>query len=558
MAAYKDAVARLAVAYPRAKDMVYRYGTAGFREPAEVLDSVFLRVGMLSWVRALSTRASVGLMVTASHNPHRDNGVKLVDPDGGMLSQNWETFATDLCNAQEGDVVEVLEQICKDAGVDLDQKLPENVQVYIGWDTRRHSQRLADIAAQGVEAIGGRLERIGVVTTPILHHCVRSSNLPEEVELATVEGYNVKLGRAYASLVEGCERPSKLIVDTAFGVGGPCFAKLNDSLGDLKLDVEARNVPTGAEDKLEEEASKLNNGVGAEHVQKKLQFPENVPKLPEERGSRCCSFDGDADRIVYYRASDSDALNLFDGDKIACLYTFFIQKQMSVLPESLTEYVKVGCIQTAYANGASSKYIKETLNVEAPLTKTGVKHLHHKAVEYDVGVYFEANGHGTVLFNPTFIRQLSDALPDLSGEKEIAAVKTLLALEQLINQATGDAMADLLAVEAILAVEKMTLDDWDEFYTDLPSRQLKCTVSDRTAIKTNDDESRVLEPESLQDAIDSLVSQYSSGRAFARPSGTEDAVRVYAEASTSEEADELAKKVLQAVYDHAGGVGDRP
>lgn len=28
--------------------------------------------------------------------------------------------------------------------------------------------------------------------------------------------------------------------------------------------------------------------------------------------------------------------------------------------------------------------------------KTGVKHLHHKAQEFDVGVYFEANGHGTV------------------------------------------------------------------------------------------------------------------------------------------------------------------
>lgn len=29
---------------------------------------------------------------------------------------------------------------------------------------------------------------------------------------------------------------------------------------------------------------------------------------------------------------------------------------------------------------------------------TGVKHLHHKAKDYDVGVYFEANGHGTLLF----------------------------------------------------------------------------------------------------------------------------------------------------------------
>ena len=31
---------------------------------------------------------------------------------------------------------------------------------------------------------------------------------------------------------------------------------------------------------------------------------------------------------------------------------------------------------------------------------TGVKHLHHKALEFDIGVYFEANGHGTVIFSP--------------------------------------------------------------------------------------------------------------------------------------------------------------
>ncbi|GMT09783.1 hypothetical protein PFISCL1PPCAC_1080, partial [Pristionchus fissidentatus] len=31
---------------------------------------------------------------------------------------------------------------------------------------------------------------------------------------------------------------------------------------------------------------------------------------------------------------------------------------------------------------------------------TGVKHLHHEAFKYDVGVYFEANRHGAV-FSPT-------------------------------------------------------------------------------------------------------------------------------------------------------------
>lgn len=30
-----------------------------------------------------------------------------------------------------------------------------------------------------------------------------------------------------------------------------------------------------------------------------------------------------------------------------------------------------------------------------------MKYLHHKASDYDVGVYFEANGHGTLLFKDT-------------------------------------------------------------------------------------------------------------------------------------------------------------
>lgn len=36
---------------------------------------------------------AVGLMVTASHNAEPDNGIKMVDPNGGMLSQDWEGYA---------------------------------------------------------------------------------------------------------------------------------------------------------------------------------------------------------------------------------------------------------------------------------------------------------------------------------------------------------------------------------------------------------------------------------------------------------------------------------
>jgi phosphomannomutase len=44
--------------------------------------------------------AAIGLMVTASHNPEQDNGVKLIDLFGEMLQQSWEKFATRLANAR--------------------------------------------------------------------------------------------------------------------------------------------------------------------------------------------------------------------------------------------------------------------------------------------------------------------------------------------------------------------------------------------------------------------------------------------------------------------------
>lgn len=37
-----------------------------------------------------------------------------------------------------------------------------------------------------------------------------------------------------------------------------------------------------------------------------------------------------------------------------------------------------------------------TQKVPVACVPTGVKYLHHKAQEFDIGVYFEANGHGTV------------------------------------------------------------------------------------------------------------------------------------------------------------------
>lgn len=41
-----------------------------------------------------------------------------------------------------------------------------------------------------------------------------------------------------------------------------------------------------------------------------------------------------------------------------------------------------------------------------------MKYLHHRATQFDIGVYFEANGHGTVLFSGDAQKKLSAAAKD--------------------------------------------------------------------------------------------------------------------------------------------------
>ena len=107
---------------------------------------------------------------------------------------------------------------------------------------------------------------------------------------------------------------------------------------------------------------------------------------------------------------------------------------------------------------------------EISCVATGVKHLHHRALHYDVGAYFEANGHGTVIFSAAALDAIQGAA---SAPDAPLAAKQLWALTRLINPAVGDALSDLLAVLAVLGAEGMDLEAWTRCYADLPSRMTK-------------------------------------------------------------------------------------
>ena len=460
-------------------------------------------MGILATLLSMSHLGkTVGIMITASHNPEKDNGMKLVEPNGEMLQASWESTANLLANSDSlnSTILEIINEKAINTSI--------KARVALGYDTRSSSTRLAACCLDGLAM--ATVFNFKLVTTPQLHYFVFKLNDSSVSDDSVNEQmYFDQLASAYTVLNKAS---TEITVDCANGVGAMKMKKLASM-----LNIKFNLVNTGD--------GELNKGCGADYVKIQQQAPANC--VPVE-GMKYASLDGDADRIVYFYFNQGK-FKLLDGDKIALLFVEYLKE---IAPNA-----NIGVVQTAYANGNSTAELKKLAKVV--ITQTGVKHLHHAALAFDIGVYFEANGHGTVVFDPNYLK---------------TANEKVLAFSRLINPLVGDAIADLLAVETVLHHFNLSAKDWDAKYFDLPNKQVKVVVKDRSMFKCTNADQQLLEPVFMQPLIDNEVAKYKFGRCFVRPSGTEDIVRVYAEAETVEETNKLAKSVAMLVYEKCDGL----
>ena len=147
------------------------------------------------------------------------------------------------------------------------------------------------------------------------------------------------------------------MIDCANGVGAHAANRLIGYLGD--------SFPLVLENTSTSKRGTLNEQCGADYVKTMQRLP---PSLADrlKAGQRACSLDGDADRLMYYYLDDHSHFHMLDGDKIATLVAVFIVDLVKLA--NLDSKISVGVVQTAYANGASTKYLAEVSLLSFTLT----------------------------------------------------------------------------------------------------------------------------------------------------------------------------------------------
>ena len=275
------------------------YGTAGFRARAETLESTFYRMGMLAVLRSRSRGGrAVGLMVTASHNAEPDNGIKLIDTDGGMLHQSGR--ACDAARGRRaGELPAVLAAVAAETAT---------AEAWAAWlSSAAHAAALGGPrrhCARGRRGGGRHRRRLrrphDAAAPPPRAHAQRRGGR----RAARRPGGRRGVGVGGRLLRDGREALCRSSAPPAPAPPPPRASRC----GSTRRAASARRRSTrwsrrsaGLELTLANKVGDgpLNDGCGAEWVQKGRTPPRAESAAALGNCARACSLDGDADRIVF-------------------------------------------------------------------------------------------------------------------------------------------------------------------------------------------------------------------------------------------------------------------
>lgn len=537
----------------------YTYGTSGFRYDGELMKPVSLRVGIfMDYVSKFYYPDALGVVISASHNQKSDNGLKLINPEGEMLDEKFESCMDVFVNTED---LELGYQVLK-TSVDklFGEKQPaEQGLIFIARDTRQSGPEIYTLMTSYGTS---QYVDFGELSTPVLYFLVAHYNEHKEkydkvptAEMASVyfdaiaKGFNYNMDRYFK------QKKFNIVIDCANGVGAKMIEKFRDS------QLFSRYNPTLI---YNQDFENLNVDCGADWVHKYTRATSAFLQLPEQDGldNVCFVLDGDADRSVFYKriSSDSESIKVGDGSRICVLFARVLahfrtellshQDQFDANVIDQISKSSVGVVYTAYSNSAYVDYVRDVLKLGATIARTGVKFVHAKAKEYDIGIYFEANGHGTIIYKHSVVELLEKAIASAKSEQAKLIAQDFKNYLVAQNDINGDAISNVLLI--LSSFEILNIDPEETFtcYTDNYSNTSKVPLKDRTLMKSSDDERMLAQPADIQPQIDQILKEYPGYIGFARPSGTEDCCRVYVEGPDQVKIAELESKLHHVVSSH--------
>jgi len=491
------------------------YGTAGYRLKEPDLNNVICRASLIAYIRSATFAGKfIGLYITASHNPIDYNGVKFIDFNGNMLDTCWENASDELVNADDNDLNTIINKVFRQNSNYSNMNDSIRGNVIIGRDTRESGVKLNDNIKEVLSGYRCNTFDYGVVSCPEMHYLIRKCN--EKNTMVEKSEYINHLYGKFSELRKMTGIDCGFGVDTANGVGKLKIEEIHRK--DPEFTFEVLNNP---------ERNILNKECGADFI----KTTNTIPELKDTEYKLRGSFDGDVDRLILF---DSGS-RIFDGDAQSVFFAELIKRQLEA--EKLT--ANMGVVLSHYSNMGAVDYLKN-LGFTVVLAQTGVKNFVREARKYDIGIYFEPNGHGSVTFSKRFF----DKVEEIKGDS------ILKVLSEMFDPCVGDALANLLIFKGTLTgVEDL------KKYKENYSRLMTVKIKDKNSLKV-DQNNVVIHPD-IQKKIDEQTLLYK-GRAFIRPSGTEDLVRVFAECPIESHCDKLILAVAQIVYDNCDGIGPHP
>ncbi|WP_035190268.1 phosphoglucosamine mutase [Ligilactobacillus equi] len=405
-------------------------------------------------------------------------------------------------------------------------------RVLLARDTRISGQMLAQALTAGLLSVGIEVFDLGVMTTPGVAYLVRTEDMDAGAMISAShnpaqdngikffgnDGYKLsdeKEAEIEALLdaeVDDLPRPSAQGLGTisSYNEGVMKYLRflqntIPDDLSGLNVAIDGANGATSAlvaqlyanvnaeftTMATHPDGININDGVGSTH-------PEALAKFVVEQGADVgVAYDGDGDRFI----AVDELGNIVDGDKIMYICGKYLAEQGRLKQDTI--------VTTVMSNIGLYKAMADH-DLNSVKTKVGDRYVVEEMRKSGYNLGGEQSGHIVFLdYNTT-------------GDGMLTSLQLLNVMKQ-----TGKKLSELAAE-----------------VTTYPQELVNVRVTDKKA---------ALDNQKIKDAIAQVEEKMAGdGRVLVRPSGTEDLLRVMAEASTQELVHQYVQEIVDVVQAEMG------